>query len=398
MADFTPNPRTEPTIISAYRGPEDHVAQRVVMDMKDRILRYQPESTPLLTLTGKIKGKRKAFNRKHEWLEKDFKPRKFVVNGAQTAVETTIEGVATEVAKVAARDILKNLRTGELFLVTLVASATELTVVRGIGGGSAEMLDNDVCIILGSSYPDASTLGTMKSITEYPNYGYTQIVRTPFGFTGRDLVTELYGGDDKMNETKWHAIEHKKSIEYFMWFGKRHLIPAVAGTSHETTFMGGIDSAIVSNVWNLGGQGLTERSFNQFAEEGLRWGKGGRLNGSGTKYLFHSSAWGTELNQMAINRLQTTVLDKQIGFEASKYVSPHGTIYFVPTPIFDEYHPYAAYLVDLNHVDAVYLRNRDTKLLTGREANDLDGEAYEYFSDVGIEVSQEFAHSKLLLQ
>ena len=232
MADFAPNPRSEPTPITAYRGPEDHVAQRVVMDMKDRILLYQPEATPFLTLTGKIKGKRKAFNRKHEWLEKDYKPRKFVVNGAQSDVDTTIEGVASEVAKVAARDLLKNLRTGELFLVTVVASSTQLTVVRGIGGSSAAMNDGDACIILGSSYADAATIGTMKSITEYPNYNYTQIVRTPFGFTGRDLVTELYGGDDKMNETKWQAIEHKKSIEYFMWFGKRHLISAVAGTSH----------------------------------------------------------------------------------------------------------------------------------------------------------------------
>jgi hypothetical protein len=396
MADFSPNPRTEPTIISAYRGPEDHVAQRVVMDMKDRILLYQPEATPLLTLTGKIKGKRKAFNRKHEWLEKDFKPRKVTVSGAQTAVDTSIELVTGDGTKVAARDILKNLRTNELFLVTTMATDTA-TVVRGIGGAGVIMNDGDVCIILGSSYPDNSTMGTMKSITEYANYNYTQIVRTPFGFTGRDLVTELYGGDDKMNETKWQAIEHKKSLEYFMWFGKRHII-AAAGGVHETTFMGGVDWALQTNVWNLGGTALTERIFNQFLEEALRWGKGGRLNGSGTKYLFCSSAWLTELNQMAINRLQTKVLDSQIGFEASKYVSPHGTVYFVPVPLFDEYHPYAAYLLDLNHIDAVYLRQRDTKLLTGREANDLDGEAYEYFTDGGIEISEEFAHSKLLLQ
>jgi len=395
--DFSPNPRTEPTQIAGYRGPEDHVAQRVVMDMRDRILLYQPDATPLLTLTGRIKGKRKAFNRKHEWLEKDFKPRKVVVNGAQTAVDTTIEFVASEIAKISSRDVLKNLRTGELILVSAV-NTSDCTVVRGIGGAGVIMNDGDVLIILGSGYADASKMGTMKSITEYPNFGYTQIIRTPFGFSGRDLATELYGGDDKMNETKWQAVEHKKSLEYFMWFGKRHLVPAVAGTSHETTFMGGIDWSLQSNLWNLGGTALTERIFNQFLEEAMRWGKGGRLNGSGTKYLFCSSAWLTELNQLTINRLQTLVLDKQIGFECSKYVSPHGTVLFVPVPLFDEYHPYAAYLLDLNHIDSVYLRNRDTKLLTGREDNDFDGEAYEYFTDGGIEVSQEFAHAKLTLQ
>ncbi len=395
MPDFDVAPRAEPTVVSAYRGPEDHTSGRVVVDMRDRLLLYMPEATPYLTLTGKIKGKRKAFNRKFEWLEKDFKPRKATVTGAVTDSATTVNVITGDGSKIAVNYVLRNSRTNEIILVTTVATDA-LTVTRSIGGNSAPMNDGDTLIILGTSFADNATLGTMKSITEYENYNYVQIVRTPFGFTGRDIVTELYGGMDKPTETKWHAIEHKRDIEYNMLFGKRHLVAAVSGTSHERTFTGGLEWAIQSNVWNVNGVTLGERAFDEFLEEGLRWGKGGFLQGgSATKYLLASSAWVTEINSWAKEKLEYRVLDKQIGFSAMLYNSPHGRVYIVHSPILDEFHKDYAFLTDINHADYVYLRGRDTKLLSGREANDLDGEAYEFHSDVGIQVEFEQSHALL---
>lgn len=395
MPDFVPVPRAEPASIPQYRGPEDHVANRVVLDMKDQILLYQPEATPFITLTGKIKGKRKAFNKRFDWLEKDVKPRKLTVNGAQTAVANPVNVVAPDGAKVVINDVIRVPRTGELMLVTATPAANAIAVTRGIGGGNQALNDGDTMVIIGSSYLDNSLMGNMRSITEFNNFNYTQIFRTPFGFTGRDIVTELYGGDDKSVETKWQAVEHKRSIEYTFWFGKRQLIAAVAGATHERTFTAGMEASIQTNVWDVSGVALNTRTFNEFLEEGLRWGKGGKLQGAGTKYLFSSSRWLTEINSWAENKLEYRVLDKTIGFGVFEYKSPHGRVMLVPTPLFDEYHPDYAFLVDLNHVDYVYLRNRDTKLLTGREANDLDGEAYEYFSDCGLQVEFEHAHSLL---
>lgn len=395
MPDFAPNPRTDPTLVAGYRGPEDHVSQRVVVDMKDKILLYMPEATPFMTVTAKIKGKRKAFNRKYEWLEKDFKPRKVTETAALTPTGTSLTVSAADGDKLAPRDVIQNLNNGDIALVTAESAGT-VTIVRDIGGAGQVGAIGDEWVILGSSYADNATLGTMKSITEYPNYNYTQIFRTPFGFTGRDLVTELYGGSDKMNETKWHAVEHKRSIEKSLLFGKRHLISAVAGTSHETTFTGGLEWAIKTNVWDVNGVSLTERAFTEFLEEGLRWGRGGFLQGgAATKYLFASSRWLTVINDWAQNKLEYRVLDDEIGFAAMEFKSPHGRVMLVHTPIFDEDHPDYAFLTDINHVDFVYLRQRDTKLLTGREANDLDGEAYEYFSDVGLQVNFEQSHALL---
>jgi hypothetical protein len=394
LADFEALARTEPTPVTGYRAPEDGISNRVVIDMADKILLFMPEAQPFLTLTGKIKGKRKAFNKKFEWLEKDFKPRKLTVSGAQTDVDTSIELVTNDGAKAAANDFVRNTRTGEIFLVSSIATDT-LTVVRAIGAAGVAMNDGDVLVILGSSYPDNSLIGTFKSITEYPNFGYTQIFRTPFGFTGRDLVTELYGGSDKMNETKWQAVEHKRSIEYAAFFGKRHLIAAAGGVK-DRSFTGGLEYAIQSNVWNVSGVALNSRVFNEFLEEGLRWGKGGRIQGgAATKYLLCSSRWLTEINGWAEAKLEYRVLDSTIGFAAMEYKSPHGRVMLLPAPLLDEFHPDYAFLVDVNHVDYVYLRQRDTKLLDNRQENDRDGEAYEYFSDCGFQVEFEQSHALL---
>jgi hypothetical protein len=395
MADFEAAQRADQAAISGYRSHTDHTAGRVVVDMQDRILLLQPTATPLLTITGRIKGKRVAKNRKFEWLEKDREPRTITFTAAETDVATTLDASAGDVAKLSAGDVLRVDRTGELILVG-TPGTTDFTSTRGIGGAGVAFEVGDTARIIGTSFPDGSRMGDLKSITESEKYNYTQIFKTAFGFTGRDLATELYGGDDKPTETKWQGMRHKKDIEFSFIFGNRHVI-AASGATKERTFTGGLEWAINTNRWNVSGVALNSRVFNEFLEEALRWGKGGRQQaGESIKYLFHSSRWGTEIHDWMDKKLEYAVLDKQIGFKVAKYVSPHGVVMLVPTPILDEFAPDRAYLLDLNHIDYVYLRGRDTKLLDDQEETDRDGEAFQFQSDCGIQVSDEASHSVLL--
>ena len=392
MAEFNPNPRTDPTLVSGTRGPESQNAARVVVDMQDEILLYQPEATPLLTLTGKMRKKREAVNARFEWLEKDEYPRSLEVTAAADSDDTAISVVAGQDARVFTGAVVINLRTGENILVNAAPTSGSLgTVVRGIGGGAADIVIGDKLLYAFNAYEDGSGLGVLKSIQEFNEYNYTQIIRTPFGFTGRDLVTELYGGRDEMTETKWQAIEHKKSIEYAMAFGKRDLrTPA-----HQQTFTKGVDSFLVTNRWNVEGVSLTERAFVDFLEIAMKWGKGGNQNGSGTKYLLCSSRWLTEINGWVGDRLRYKPIDDSIGFAAQEFNSPHGNVELLRWPLLDYFHPDRAFLLDFNHIRYAYLRNRDTKLYVDRQANDIDGKTNEYLSDVGVQVNFEHAHSAL---
>lgn len=392
MAEFNPNPRTAPTLVTSTRGPENQNTARVVVDMEDQILLYQPEATPLLTLTGKMRKKREAVNARFEWLEKDEYPRGLEVTAAADSDDTAISVVAGEEARVFTGAVVINLRTGENILVNATPTSGSLgTVVRGIGGGAADIVVGDKLLYAFNAYEDGAGIGALKSIQEFNEYNYTQIIRTPFGFTGRDLQTELYGGRDERTETKWVAIEHKKSIEYAMGFGKRDLR---TGT-HQQTFTRGIDQWVVTNRWNVEGVNLTERAFVDFLEVGMKWGKGGNQNGSGTKYLLCSSRWLTEINSWVGDRLRYKPLDETIGFSAMEYASPHGNVELIRWPLLDYFHPDRAFLLDFNHIRYVYMRGRDTKLYVDRQANDIDGKTNEYLSDCGVQVNFEHAHAAL---
>src|SRR3970282_100168 len=105
MPAFEPNPRQDPTLVTGVRGPEDALTERTVVDMRDKIEMYMPEAPPFLTLSGKVKGKRTVHNLKYDWMEKDSKPRKVIVSGAQTDIDVTVEVGAPDADKLADNDV-----------------------------------------------------------------------------------------------------------------------------------------------------------------------------------------------------------------------------------------------------------------------------------------------------
>jgi hypothetical protein len=159
--------------------------------------------------------------------------------------------------------------------------------------------------------------------------------------------------------------------------------------------MGGLNYFITTNRWDVSGVKLTERAFVEMLEEGMRLGDGGRLHGKGLKYLFASARWITEIEFWAKDRLQTRVLEGVYGLEVTEYRSGQGTVMIVPDPILDEYHPDMAFLVDLNHVRPVRMKNRDTKLLDNRQSPGVDGEDFEYLTECSIQVEEEASHVAL---
>ena len=384
-----PNPRSAPDLLSGSRGTENLNSARIVVDMEDEIHFYQPNSTALLTLTGKIGETRKAHFVKYEFLEKDELPRDVTASALVSDIGTTLQFGSGDAARLVQGQLLLNLNTREVVRVETVTSDVNVVVTRGIGGNNQTVSIADRFVHFSSAKEDGSVSGTSKSVKEFNDFNFTQIIETPFDFTGRDLVSELYGGSDEMTETKWQAIEHKKSIEYAFYFGRRH---TMSGTSHQVTMTGGLDFFITTNRTNVGQQALNERWWIEYLEYAMRWGKGGKRNGMGKKYALCSSRWLTEINSWARDRIRMKTLDKEIGFEAAEYISPHGTVFLLSSPVLDEFHPDWLFLLDFNHIKKVALNKRDTKLLVDVQENDRDGKKNLYRSDVGLQVNFEHAH------
>lgn len=383
-------PRDEPTIVDGDYYTDDGDF-KVVADVSDQIVKIRPSAAPLLVLQNRAKRRRTATYYKFEWLEEDVEPRKMTLASAATSGTSTLTVETDDYNKAADNYVFMNMRTREQVLLTETPSSETLSnVVRGIGGDQAPMVAGDVLEMQGPIHPEGDTLGAIKTIKEERIYNYSEIVRTPMGWTRRTANTRYYGGRQPMNIRRRRFLEHRRSLELRGFFGKRHT-RTVTG-SQVQTFTGGAEYFIKSHVWDMNGQTLTERSLKEWMESSMEEGDSGNINGQGVKWLFCGNSIITEIEDFASERIRYKPLMDKIGFRAGSFTTSHGTINIVKHPLFTGDHSGWAFLLDMRHVRPVVFRGGGTKLLRNRHARSFDGEEHEYLTDMGWIFENQVAH------
>jgi len=390
MEGFNPTPRTPLEIITGERGPEQYNTEQVKVEMKDEIVSYMPNAHPLQTLTSHFKDTEKVDNYRFDWIEDDSYPRELALTAAAAPGVTALSVPAGDEARVAASYELLNTNTGELVLVTSTVSGT-VNVTRDIGAsGQTNMAIGDRLVFIAPVNEDGANIGTVKTTKKSPQYNYTQIMRYPFGWTRRGAKIDLWGGKDPAYIRKKAGAEHAKSTELAMLFGKRDL---KQGSAHLITFTDGVVARIKNNVLDVSATGnLTEDVLDEYLETALREGDGGYLFGTGTKYAFFSARLITRINKWAKDKLEYRILDKTIGFKALEYLSPHGKLMILHTPVLDYYHSGMGIILDLNHITKMVFGGDDMTLLKSRQGPGVDGTLEEYLSDVGLRTELSDAH------
>ncbi len=376
-------------IISGPRGTGNVSQTSRKPDIGDRILLLQPDASPLTVISKRLR-KKPTHNPEFKWAEDDLDVRFDAINnggGYNTSATSLVVDNGTYFAE---HDLVKNTRTGEVFRVTAVSTNT-LTVVRGLGnsGTGVAMNDNDELLILGSAQPEGDTSKPARSSTESFVTNYTQIFRTPWEATGTWMHSDtFYTQSDWDYQRGKHGIEHLKSIEESFLFGKADENTSGAQPRRTT---GGVISRITTNVTAAGGA-LSESSFWGALRTGFR-------NGSGTKYLFASRLVVDVLNGYA--RSKVSINDSgngSYGVNVRNFQSAHGNLRLVTHDLL-EGTTYGGYglLVDMDNVAYRYLANaagsRDTQVHENIQAPDADTRKDEWFSEVGLEVSQEKTHA-----
>ena len=131
----------------------------------------------------------------------------------------------------------------------------------------------------------------------------------------------------------------------------------------------------------------TEAEFESWLEDVFRYG-------NKEKYAFCSPQIITMVNGFAKAKVQIVQSEKTYGITILKYVSAHGTLNLIKHDLFTGT-PYGNYAVavDMEAATYRYLKNRDTKLLTGRQANDADEQVEEYLTECGLQLEQEKRHA-----
>lgn len=359
---------------------------RLKIDMAQDIAYLAPSETPFTALIKNIK-KEKCMSPKFEWLERDQEARWDAINLIAGYVAGATSIVVDNGAYFRAGMLVKVPRTGEVLLVTAIATNT-LTIVRGFGETSAAALvDNDPLLIIGNTNEEFASAPGDAGGSPTSVFNYTQIFRTPFAVSNTANASATYGGKLITQEQKVHGVDHMRDMERALLFGERKEDLTGSAPKRATR---GLLKFLNENVKSSAGQ-LSELAFNTWLQDVFAYGES-------TKTLFASPLLVSVISTWATGKLQTVPEAKaKYGIEVVKYISAHGQLNIIKQPNFEGaiYGGYGA-IVDLSKITYKNLEGRDTSLKTNIQSNDADGRRDEYLSEVGLKVENPKAHGVII--
>lgn len=375
-----------PTMIGNVRATGNINQDRRVVDMAKEIALLEPDAAPLTVLLKRAKGKtEQTINSTFKHLEDELNPRWDAFNYATGYAADATEMVVDNGSYFKANDVIKNTDTDEQMLVTGVSSNT-LTVTRGYGSTTAAAVtDNDSILILGNAQTEGSTAPDEKTTQTETKTNYTEIIRTPFSVTGTQDASENYGGKDISYLQKKMGIEHLKTMELKFLFSEPKNDTSTNSAPRRTT--GGLNYWISTNRTNANGT-LTESEFETFCRTLFRYG-------TKKKVLMASPLLISAINSWGQAKLNMVPSDKTYGISLKEYLSGHGSLYLVKHDLLEEDYSGFGFAIDVDNIQYRPLRDRDTKLNTNIQANDSDTRKDEYFTEAGIAIKLEKAHSVL---
>lgn len=408
--DFAPAnvpPRT-PTVQTGIRGVANNATDRVVINIDEDIAYYEPNAAPVTTVLVKVQGKMsKVTQRKFEWIEQDPRNPIATCNTSFLVAAVTVVLDAGQGSRFSKYDVIRCVETGENMWISAIATDT-LTVTRGIGNsgtGAVPAAFPCTFVRVGSAYEEGSDLGTLKSVQETIPFNYTQEIRTPYGFSYRQMSSDLYGASDPAVQAKVQAIEHRKEIDRTIMWGRRDINSAGPQNGLEVTYTGGFDYFIQTNLWDLGGQVPTELQVVSALEYIMQFGKNGNRQGDGRKLAICSPTWITLFHKFGLDKIHYEDLGEmdggsKIGLSVGVYHTSHGDLLLVRHPLLTGVHRGLCYILDPGEIELCYHQGGNgapdgrPKLLEGRGGNGVTAETKEYRSDVGLKFKLEAAHAR----
>lgn len=380
---------------------------RLIVDAVDKIFLLEPNKHPLVTLltnVGKVwdgkawvgSGIMKAVtgNPEFKWFEDVYGGRYARATTVSSNTEIHVTGAGSSPAYIfTVGDVVRNARTGENMLVTVVATGadvTELTVTRAWGAtATAATAAGDGLFIIGNVNEENSGARNVNATRSTPQTNYTQIFKTTIAVSNTEKAANLYGGKDLPYQRAKKGTEHALDIERAFWFGQ-YKYDATGTQTHPRRSTGGIDEMITAGasfVQNQGGP-LTAPDMNSFLRQGFTYG-------NSTKMLFAGGIVLQAINEIARGQILTKTGDTTYGVRISEWQTPFGIVNIVHNPLFVEEFAGCAYLLDMESFRYRFMEGRDTQLQTNIQAPDVDGEVDQYISEVGLERKQAPRHALL---
>jgi hypothetical protein len=353
-----------------------------------------------------MKGGITVKNYKHTLLEKQPLPRTATIDGITgTATTATALSFGTgEAFRFRVGDILKNLTTGDICLVTAVSDEDDVTVTSNIGNGSPSgtlWAATNVVMQIGNAQIDGADAGAPVHVIEDEKSFYTQIFYDIKKITRRYENTELFEGNPWTNMRKEAEFEHLKSIEYARFFGKGS-VTQDSTTNRLRTTMAGLDSLITTNAIDLASNTTFSKDFfDSVLVEAMRQGHNGFDNAEmATKTLLCSHKIANVIGKFPDSAIR--VLDpseKTYGLRIAQYQGTWGVLNIINAPVLNQAATIngLGYILDLAHIKPLTHAGGATRWEDNIQSPAAMNERSEagYVSDVGIVLELNAAHTRI---
>ena len=328
------------------------------------ITRLMPNgNAPLFAITSMLDTET-ALQPEHGFFSKTMVFPYVQLNGAianGTATTFTVD----DSSLVAPNMLLRASTTGEMVLVATVDSATQITVVRGIGSVAAAAIADDVQLYqVGTAFEEASTRPQARAIDPVWITNLTQIFRDSWALSDTTRATMVIAGDTTVSENKQDcAAFHATGIESAIFFGQKY-----QGTRNGRPFrtMAGLERFIATyaaaNITTASSttnytqlEAALDPVFDQTTDPKV----------ANERLLFVGSAARKVINN--IGRLNGTyqLVDGQtnFGLQFSTFKTTRGTFRMIEHPLFNSNASWSkmAIAVDLSTFNLAYLGDRKTQ-------------------------------------
>ena len=371
---------------------------RQVRDVSDRIFRYNEHS--LLYLKGGVgigpDGKkttaqqriktRKTGSFKVEWQEKDvFNQPNLTTTGTMSSSGTTLT-LATADANVRISDIYRV--NSESVVITAITSTTEFTVSRA--AGTADTIGTAATLkYIGNANLEDASIRASRSGDFNMLDNNCMTIRTPISQT--EIEAEIAKYEDQSSESELileGMIQHHTELETMILFGNKAL-----GSATVRAMMGGLHEYLTTNVysstsggykaiesnsapsWSGGaGHGTAGMTYDSFIEEFapliFRYNdqnrKRKRVVVGGHIIPIMWKEWIKDNGTVYLDQLQD-----EMGFGVPIVRTPFGIYEYACSQSGERIEPGWAYVIDPSLIEWRPLGGLDTKLLKGRQANDV---------------------------
>lgn len=395
------------------RGIESILTDRRVLDWGDKILKLQPDVSPLVVFS-KTFGKEKAKNQVYVDFEDRPLTRYMYISDWSPVGGDIIDiqlGDASDAAgndmggSIYVGDLLYDMTAEDFLYVTVVTRGdpdTIRVVYRYSDMGTADMTlgsqsgktfdtgdttDSEVAthaqydriLKVSNVFEDGGVSSAAKAKDLVKGFNFCQKFQTSYMVDREIMLSELNGEPELQRLQKRMAIEHLTDIEYQFILGKKDA----------RIYEGPLDDSTGKYIYTTGGLyysgmssdditvPLTETAFRSFLRAGARYGSKEKLFVGGGLIIEGIDVW-------SMGRLQTSEKTKKTGLHIIQYIMAGVTANILAHPLLEDDLEGIGFLLDPNMLKYKFFD--DTKLETGIQDNDAQERKDQYLTQVGTKL------------